>query len=141
MLNPFPLENKNILIIDDARPPRKILKRLLSDFGTCNFQEEENLATARNTLEFKKFDLIFCDHHLQGETSLKLLEWLKKDSNNKNFSSPVVIISSDIDKDLLIKGKSLGVGNFLVKPFNVGDLSRVLISTLNWPESVRKYYE
>jgi DNA-binding NtrC family response regulator len=140
MIN-LPLENKNILIIDDARPPRKILKKLLQNFGNCNFQEEENLSTVKISLETKCFDLIFCDLHLQGETSMSLLEWIKKDITNKNSKTPIIIISSDLDKESLIKGRSIGVSNFLVKPFNMGDLSRVLISTLNWPESIRKHYE
>ena len=43
MLKPYPLENKRILIVDDARPPRKVLKKLLSDFGNIHFFEADSI--------------------------------------------------------------------------------------------------
>ena len=141
MLNPYPLENAKVLIVDDARPPRKVLKKLLSDFGTINYFEAESLSAAIPLVEREAFSLIFCDHHLPDATSLELISWMRKDSCHQNQDTPFVVVSSDIKKETLVEGRKLGVNSFLVKPFNIGDLSQALFSALNWTDSIIKFYE
>jgi len=135
-----PLENKKILVIDDARPPRKMLKRLLNDYGSVEFFEVDSIKNAKTILSTDTFNLIFCDYRLQDATSKTLLLWLKA-TENSNAETPIVIISSDLDKENIMESRSLGVKNFLVKPFNCGDLFNVLSNSLSWDKNNRNSFD
>jgi len=140
-MNPQPLKNSKILIVDDARPPRKVLKKLLSDFGALQIIEAETIKDAVNIVNTEGFSLIFCDHHLPDSTSLGLLSWLKTNPQTPNSKTPFIITSSDLKKEIVLDGRKLGAVNFLVKPFNLGDLSMILSSTFAWNEQTKKFYE
>lgn len=136
MTKPLPLNKNKVLIVDDARPPRKVLKKLLSEFGSINFLEAETINEAQTILAKEDISLIFCDHNLPDAKSISLLGWLNK--NNKKI--PTIIISSDLDKETVIEGRKQGAVNFLVKPFNMSDLLNILSSSLKWDENISGFY-
>lgn len=137
MLQPLPLNKKKIMIVDDARPPRKVLKKLLSEFGSITFYEAETIQQAKEILNKEEINIVFCDHNLPDANSHALLSWLK----NQTKQVPTIVISSDLKKETVIEGKKLGALNFLVKPFNFGDLSLILSSSFSWDEQTLNYFQ
>lgn len=138
--HPQPLKNKRILIIDDVLAPRKMLKRLLVQFGEMEFEEVDNGIRAKEKLTLSPYDLVFCDIRLPDVNGLDILEWLRK-TEGYNKSIPYVVISSDMEKDQVIRAKACGISGYLVKPFNFGDLYQTLSSTFNWSPEIQRFYE
>ncbi len=121
LAHPQPLKNMRVLIVDDVLAPRKMLKRLLAQFGEIDFEEVDKGDSAKSKLQLSRFDIVFCDIRLPDGNGLDILEWLRSD-DGYNRSSPFIVISSDMHKDQVVRAKASGASGYLVKPFNFGGL-------------------
>lgn len=104
-----------LLIIDDNESARSLIKRRLAMYGYEVFVAS-NKKEAFKALESYAIDVILLNMFLNGESSLHLLETLKKDRDYKSI--PVIIISSDSDTELLVECVEAGAEDYLVKPLN-----------------------
>ena len=102
-----------LLIIDDNESARSLIKRRLAMYGYEVFVAS-NKKEAFKALESYAIDVILLNMFLNGESSLHLLETLKKDRDYKSI--PVIIISSDSDTELLVECVEAGAEDYLVKP-------------------------
>jgi two-component system chemotaxis response regulator CheY len=68
----------DILIVDDSRTMRMIVKRTLrqAGFGSHSVREAENGHDALNQIKTKKPDLILCDWNMPVMTGIELLNAL-----------------------------------------------------------------
>ena len=140
LAHPQPLKNKRILIVDDVLAPRKMLKRLLGQFGEIEFEEADTGTRAIDKLKLSQYDIVFCDIRLPDINGLEILEWLRN-NEGYNKATPYIVISSDMEKDQVVRAKASGVAGYLVKPFNFGDLYQTLCATFNWGREVQRYFE
>jgi len=71
-----------------------------------------------------KPDLILLDVNMPETDGFKAIELLKSDENYKDIK--VVFLTSDNDKNSLIKGMTLGAADYLIKPVSDTDLFNCL---------------
>ncbi len=142
MIHPQPLKNFSILIIDDAKPPRRMLRRLLNVFGEYDYEEEENVTNAkRKVLSLNEYSLIMCDIKLPDQSGVEFLRWIRSGEAGQEIKNiPFICYSSDFEKEDIENAKALGVSGFLDKPFNFGDVYQVFSAIFNWSEETKKYF-
>jgi len=116
-----------ILIIDDEKDIVDTLTIMLRarDFAVCSALDgQEGFEKAKN----EKPNLILFDVMMSGVDGYAVCLRLKSDKDTKNI--PIVIITARAERESVIKCHSLGVSDFIVKPFNIttllGKLSKVL---------------
>lgn len=143
MIHPHPLKNFSILVVDDAVPPRKMLRRLLNTFGEFEYDEDVNVTNAkRKILSKKPYTLIFCDVILPESNGIEFLKWIRSGEAGEEIKNvPFVTFSSDLSKNTMNEAKEHGVSGFLDKPFSIGDLYHTLSAIFNWSPEVRKYFD
>src|ERR1700754_4621389 len=56
------------LVIDGNEATRRVLVRLLQDFGVANVTHASRAQDARRMLELQTFDIVLCDYHFEGES-------------------------------------------------------------------------
>ena len=122
------LWNKNywkmkILVIDDERPIRSLMKEILDDEGHVTDVAEDG-EVGLQMAEKERYDVIFCDIKMPNLSGEEVLGRLK----DKGIDSPVVMISGHGDIDTAVKCIKLGAFDFLSKPL---DLNRILITIKN----------
>ena len=122
------LWNKNywkmkILVIDDERPIRSLMKEILDDEGHVTDVAEDG-EVGLQMAEKERYDVIFCDIKMPNLSGEEMLGRLK----DKGIDSPVVMISGHGDIDTAVKCIKLGAFDFLSKPL---DLNRILITIKN----------
>ncbi|KMS99053.1 hypothetical protein BVRB_3g066550 [Beta vulgaris subsp. vulgaris] len=78
----------------------------------------EALCTLR--LKNKKFDLILTDVHMPEMSGLELLKLVEEE-----FKLPVILMSADKDKGIMLKGLNDGAVYYFVKPISSYNLSRL----------------
>ena len=116
-------KNLTCLIADDFSTTRQIIKNTLNDLGfTC--LEAENGVEALAIIQQLTLDLVIADTHMPEKNGMELLEDIRADDNLKDL--PVVLTMIEPLEELISEGEELGMNDYLVKPFDVFSLSKLL---------------
>ena len=116
-------KNLTCLIADDFNTTRHIIKNTLNDLGfTC--LEAENGVEALVIIQQLSLDLVIADTHMPEKNGMELLEVIRADDNLKDL--PVVLTMIEPLEELISEGEELGMNDYLVKPFDVFSLSKLL---------------
>ena len=108
-------DKKNILIVDDSRTVRQLLKKVLARGLPCHITEAEDGLQALKTLQTGTFDLVITDINMPNMDGLTLV---KKVRTDMGLTVPMIIITTlgkESDRD---RGLELGADSYLTKPFN-----------------------
>src|SRR4030042_4866179 len=112
----------NILIVDDSRIMRKILKQsfTLSGFEVGNCVEAGNGQEALNILNSSMVDLILADLNMPVMNGLDMIKALQKDKKHREI--PVVLVTTEGGggggQPHLEEAYALGVKAYIQKPFS-----------------------
>ncbi|MCB1476828.1 MAG: response regulator, partial [Rhodobiaceae bacterium] len=101
----------HLLIVDDDRRIRTLLRRYLSEQG-YRITTAENAAEARARMKGLTFDLLILDVMMPGETGLNFAEDLRK-----TMDVPILMLTARSEPEHRIKGLELGADDYLPKPF------------------------
>jgi len=120
-------KNKKCLIVDDYNTARNLIKNSLLELG-FNCIEADNGDQAMSIILKKSFDLVIADYKMPKINGLKLLEEIKKDDVLNNI--PFVLTLIEPYDEIISAAKALGMNDYLIKPFDVFTLSKVLDNVL-----------
>ncbi len=113
---PLPDDAPHILVVDDDRRIRELIKRYLSDNG-YRITTAESAAEARAKLAGLEFDLLVLDVMMPGETGLELTASLRRTS-----AVPILMLTARTETDDRIAGLERGADDYLGKPFEPREL-------------------
>ncbi len=105
----------NILIVEDDEAIANLVKINLTAEGYHCICAYDGKAGA-DYIEKESFDLILLDIMLPEINGYELLEYIKP------FGTPVIFITAKGNVDERITGLKLGADDYIVKPFQVGEL-------------------
>ncbi|HET8725959.1 MAG TPA: response regulator [Alphaproteobacteria bacterium] len=106
----------HILVIDDDRRLRELLRRYLADNGFL-VATAADAAEARAKLSALEFDLMVMDVMMPGENGLQLTEALRRSLN-----TPILLLTAMGESDDRIRGLESGADDYLPKPFEPREL-------------------
>ncbi|MFB5675247.1 response regulator [Paenibacillus terreus] len=116
-----------VLIVDDHWVVREGLKLILeTDSQYEVVGEAEEGRTALSLIEELAPDVILMDLNMPGMSGLETMEALRE----RNNKTPVIILTTYNEDDLMIKGLSLGAKGYLLKDTSRENLFRTLESAL-----------
>ncbi|MBN2539783.1 MAG: response regulator [Sphaerochaetaceae bacterium] len=120
----------NILIVDDSRSMRSVIKKVISmsGFKVDQCLEAENGREALDLLALHWVDIILSDINMPVMSGFEMLEVLGKDS--LLGSIPVVVISTEGREERMRNAFELGAKGFIKKPFLPEDIKRVLYEVI-----------
>ncbi len=109
------LEELVVLIVDDEKEMRLIMKSVLQDMGIRNIIEAEDAKHAHHILRyaFGKVDIILCDWNLPGESGMEFLH----DLRGEDCRIPFLVISGRGDSQSVTLAKEASVAGYILKPF------------------------
>jgi len=120
-------EDSKILIVDDMKMIRSAIKNFLKKLGYQNFIEAGDGTEAVEKHNMERPDFIFMDivmPNMTGDQALKKIRESDKDT-------PVVILTSVSEENLVKECEDLGITGFVLKPLNKDTGSQVLSSVLD----------
>ena len=121
MTSPTP---PHILVVDDDRRLRELLRKYLSDNGYL-VTTAEDAAGARARLEGLNFDLIVLDVMMPGESGLDLTESLRAAN-----PVPILLLTAMGEAANRVDGLERGADDYLTKPFEPRELLLRIASIL-----------
>jgi DNA-binding NtrC family response regulator len=112
-----------VLIVDDSHTVRQIIQKTIGDtMFNCQIAEAPDGQTAIDMCATATFDAAFLDCNMPGLSGLETLQQLRVIAPDMK----VVMISSAHDAVRDVRARKSGAHGFLAKPFNSGDVDRVL---------------
>ncbi len=115
---------EKILIVDDDKALRDLLKRYLSENGYTALAVNDG-SEMNKLLEHTVPDLIILDLMLPGEDGLTLAKQIRNKGN-----TPIIILSARGEEVDRIVGLEVGADDYLPKPFNPRELLARIRSVL-----------
>ena len=115
--------NKKILIVDNVDTTYKIIEKLLKD---TNIQLDLSLTSkdCLNKIRSKEhYDLIFLEENMNIISSTELIKKLR---NERNFNTPIILLTKNNDVEYNNEYKKIGYNYYLLKPIKKENLSDIL---------------
>lgn len=107
----------SILIVDDDKTVRKLLKQTLTAEGH-HCREADNAGQALYELQSNRISLVILDIKMPGKSGIQLIPEI-----NAGYPDTVVIIATaTVDIDTAIQCIRLGAYDYITKPFNLDEV-------------------
>ena len=116
-------DNLTCLIADDYSTARRIIKNILKELGFSCLEAEDGeqaLAIILST----PLNLVLADVQMPNKNGLELLEDIRDDDNLKDLA--VILTMIEPLEQLISNGGELGMNDYLIKPFDVFTIAKVL---------------
>ena len=108
---------KNILVVDDSRIMRNLVKNTFASLNIpCEFFEADNGKTAWTKLTEIKIDLLLLDWNMPQLSGIELLKRIRSDERYVDL--PVVMVTSEAARYNVIEALQMGATDYIIKPVN-----------------------
>lgn len=139
------LKDRKVLIIDDNKTNRVVLKEMVSSLGmiptVCKDGKTGLQRLKQDYNKGEQYSIILSDLNIPEMNGLEFTEKIRKD---KKFASlPIVILTSADRLSTIKKKKSLQISSSLIKPIKKSDLIKTMLYELQGKQknSIDKYNE
>lgn len=116
----------NILIVDDSRTSRKILRKILETAGHTIVAEAGNGEEGYIQYRDIKPDVVTMDITMPTMDGIEALQLIKKLDDN----AKVVMITALGQKEKMVQAIKLGASEFITKPFEDADVINAISKVL-----------
>ena len=124
-----------VLIIDDQRSMRSIVRTLLGQVGIDNINEAENGEEALAFLlePLSDFpDVIICDLHMGKMDGMEFCNAVRRNENLRNRQVPIIILTGDKDAFMHEVVEQVGALKVLTKPVAADELRDQIVSAVGF---------
>ena len=104
-----------ILLVENSKNIRKILKGILHHLGYNRIVEADNGRRALTLLKEEKINLIISNWYIPKMSGLDLLKAVRSDDSLK--STPFFMITYQAEKEKIISALEAGVSRYILMPF------------------------
>lgn len=111
-----------VLLVDDSGTMRAIQKRCLNKLGIEDIVDADDGVTALRLFEATAFDVVLTDWNMPNMDGLQLLKEIRR----RNADIPVIMVTTEADRNRVMEAIQAGVSDYLVKPFTTDGLREKL---------------
>ncbi|MBX3414253.1 MAG: response regulator [Pirellulales bacterium] len=104
----------NVLVADDSRMMRNVIRRCLESLGVGSVLEAEDGAEALRVFSDNSVDMVITDWNMPNKTGLELLREIRE----RGSKVPVLMVTTEAEKSRIIEAAQAGVSDYLAKPFD-----------------------
>lgn len=117
-----PLEDLNILILEDNISMAKIYKHILGNFNVKNISFATNVDDAKEIVKTEQPDLVICDFILNGNdkynNGLAFLRWIRQVDMAPACFTPVLMATGHASRRIVLEFNKYGASAIVVKPLS-----------------------
>jgi len=110
-------EMTRILIVDDEKPIRDMLYRLLEMTGYICTTAPDAIK-ARDILSKQDFELVLCDVNMPGESGMDLIKFI----SSAYPDTAIIMVTGQDNPELAESAMDIGVYGYVIKPFKTNQL-------------------
>lgn len=107
-----PLENVNVLVVEDITLNQLLMRTLLDDFGfKCDIAANGRIAIEK--LKNKVYDIILMDLQMPEMNGFEATDYIR---STLKLTIPIIALTADVTTADLAKCKSVGMDDYISKP-------------------------
>ena len=129
------------LIVDGHATARSIVASQLRGLGVGQVLHCGNAAEARRQMETQGFDLLLCEHRLEGGTLGQVLIDDLRRAGLLSLSTVVIMLSSEASYRVVAEVAESALDGFVIKPFAAGKLEDRLVSAFLRKDALREIFD
>ncbi|MBC8337283.1 MAG: response regulator [Rhodospirillales bacterium] len=122
--------NLKVLICDDSRQIRALLKNFLIGFGFQDIIETMDAETAFAELLEMDPDLVITDWNMPTTNGIDLVRHIRQSPDSPNPYVPIIMLTGYTELDRVKVARDSGVSSFLAKPVSADSLYKRLVSLI-----------
>ena len=122
-----------VLVIDDSRHMRLIIKSILLALGCKFIREAGDGALAFKEMQNFPCDLIIVDWYMEPLDGLDFVRLVRTAKDSRNPYVPIIMLSGFTEYRRVAAARDAGVNEFLAKPVSVESLGSRIESLINHP--------
>ena len=111
-----------ILVVEDNRHMRSIVKAVLKGAGITNFREARDGAEALAILNQYPADIVLADYSMSPIDGLEFTQALRRASDSANPYLPVIMVTGHSERSRVQEARDAGVNEFVIKPLTARSL-------------------
>ncbi len=119
---------KNVLIVEDSKSIRTMIRVALEEAGNFFAVEAGNGFEALKTLPTRRFELIITDINMPDINGLELIGYVKSNPTYRDI--PLIIVSTEKTEEDKKRGIALGAAGYVEKPFKKETLLAMITKVL-----------
>ena len=113
-----------VLVVDDMSTSRGLITQALEAMGIQSIATAADGPSALQSIEKSPVHLVISDFNMPGMDGLALLQSLRQGA--KTAGVGFLLITGRADKEIIDRGRSLKMNNFIAKPFTPNDLKAAI---------------
>jgi len=135
------IENLAILIVDDMKSMRSIIKKMLRNLnlGTIIYFAENGVEGLR-CLHANNVDIAIVDWKMPVMTGVQMLDAIRSDRQLRDL--PVIMVTAESEKDIVLDVAEIEVDGYLLKPLTPAILEekiRIVVDKVNNPDDATRH--
>ena len=108
---------KTVLVVDDSRIMRNIVKNIFAEMKIpCQFVEATNGVEALKQLQNQTIHLVLLDWNMPELSGIDFLKMVRGIDQYKNL--PIIMVTSESARYNVIEALKAGANDYIVKPIN-----------------------
>jgi two-component system chemotaxis response regulator CheY len=109
-------KNAKILVVDDFRSMRSLIKNILRKLGYSKVFEADDGDSAWKLLQEEEFELVISDWNMPRMKGIDLLRNVRQ--SDEFAQLPFLMVTAEGQKDNVVEAIKAGVSGYIVKPFS-----------------------
>ncbi len=118
-----------VLVVDDSATIRRIVKNTLERIGYTDVVEAENGIDALTKLKEGDISLVLTDWNMPEMDGITLVKSIR--ASDKFGTVPVIMVTTEAEKNEVMEALQLGVNDYIVKPFTPDILKEKIEKVMN----------
>lgn len=132
------LEDLRVLIVDDNKHMRTLVKGLFYAMGCKNVREGSDGVEGLEELRTRPTDLVITDWAMRPLDGLEFLKMVRQSSDSANPEVPVIMLTGHTEPERIFEARDAGITEILAKPISAEKLYTKVVSVLTRPRTFIK---
>jgi DNA-binding NarL/FixJ family response regulator len=130
------------LVIDGHAGSRATLIKMLQTLDIDHIMSTGHLHEARKLLEIRRFDIVLCDYHFEGQkgNGQELVEDLRR-ANLLPFSTSFMMVTAENSYHRVAEAAESALDSYLLKPHSLRDLAERLVLIRLRKQALRSIFD
>ncbi len=129
----YKLDRLNVLIIDDSKHMRTLMRSLLNAFGVGYVQEALDAKEGFLKLCQQSYDLVLCDLVMDPVSGIEFVDRVRKGKDSPDPFVPIIAVTGYTEQFRIMQARDAGVSEVLAKPISAKELAVRITAVIENP--------
>jgi PleD family two-component response regulator len=137
------LREVQVLIVDDQRFSRVLLRRILGVLGCRRVTEAKSVDLAWNSILLSPPDLLIVDWEMEESDGLELVRRVRHDESTPDRFMPIIMLTAHSELPRIVVARDAGINEFIIKPLSPAILFKRLDAVIEHPRQfirIKSYF-